>query len=408
MSLQIIKHIVPENWMRERDIAHLFEILQGNVSDDEPQALLVGGCVRNVLMKKTVEDIDIATVLPPDIVMQLLENADIKVIPTGIDHGTVTAVINKKPYEITTLRHDLKTDGRHAEVSFTDSWEEDARRRDFTINTLLMDLRGNVYDPLGQGIDDIEKKAVRFVGTPEKRIEEDYLRILRFFRFSAIYGDGFDAGGLQACAKMAKGIDSLSKERITQELFKIIASDTPAKVLGIMFDHNVLPDLNFKNYAPEFFTAFCGFQSRYRLGSLSSRIFVLAALDLENVKAMEKYTLIPKVFLKDIKAISEALNSDDLNCDSAVRKAVYRVGRVATAQTLMIELVQDRVMNRYAPSALKIIQNWDVPSFPITGHDLIERGIEKGPELGKTLEALENYWIEQDFTPSKEDCLHRL
>ncbi len=405
MSLQIMKHIVPENWMREKDIAHLFEILQGGVFVEEPQALLVGGCVRNILMAKLVEDIDIATVLPPDIVMQLLQDADIKVIPTGIDHGTVTAVINKKPFEITTLRHDAKTDGRHAEVAFTDSWEEDAKRRDFTINTLLMDLRGNVYDPLEQGLNDIENKVVRFVGTPEKRIKEDYLRILRFFRFPAIYGQDFDADGLNACAKMADGIKNLSKERSTQELFKIIASDAPAKVLDIMFSHNVLSDLNFERYDPEFFTAFCGFQKRYRLGSLSSRLFVFAAMDLENIKTMEKQILFPKVFLKDMQCINGALNLRDLNCDSCVREAVYRFGRVASAQAIMIELVQDRVMNHYAPNALDIIQNWDIPSFPLSGHDLMERGIEKGPELGKTLETLENYWIESDFKPDHNECL---
>lgn len=394
--------------MRDENLVRLFTLLQGDTPEEKPQALMVGGCVRNTLLNKEVEDIDIATPRPPSEVMRALEEGQIKVIPTGLDHGTVTAVINGNAYEITTLRQDEETDGRHATVSFTKSWIDDARRRDFTINTLLMDLNGNIYDPLGQGMDDIRKKAVRFVGDPEKRIQEDYLRILRFFRFSGVYGNGFDKSGLKACAKHAEGIDKLSKERITQEFFKIIISDEPAQVLESMFAHNILSDMKADGFDAGDFQAFCDFQKKYRLISISSRLWMFAACDITGVNRMKERVLFPKVVIRDIQNIQGALKLRDLSCDHAVKEGVYRFGRVATAQALLIELVQNRVMNRYAPVALGIIQNWDIPTFPVTGNDLIAQGMKKGPEIGEMLETLENHWIDQGFKPDREMCLSQL
>ncbi len=390
------RHIVRTSFMLAAETLELFKTLQGNTPEDEPQVLFVGGCVRDAALDIDVDDIDIATKLAPDIVMEILSAAGIRVIPTGIDHGTVTAVIGNYSYEITTLRHDVKTDGRHAVVAYTDCWVQDALRRDFTINTLLMDLKGNIYDPLGNGIKDLDAHNVCFVGNAEQRIKEDYLRILRFFRFSAIYGAGeFDNEGLIACKKHADNIKSLSRERITQEFFKIIASDKPYDVLNIMFEHGILRE--FKFTGSKLFEHFCGFQSRYKLNALSSRLFVMADMDFGNIKIMSKFILFPKVFIKDMKAISGALSLPDLSSDHAVRECVYRFGRVATAQSLMIELAQDRVMNSYAPKALDIVQNWDIPNFPISGADLIKRGMLPSPELGAELSRLEDEWIKGGF-----------
>lgn len=397
MPLEIERQIAPTKWMKSSSTVQLLDALQGNILDSEPQALFVGGAVRNTLLLKSVEDVDIATPLLPEDVMQILEHAEIKVIPTGIDHGTVTAIIDRVHYEITTLRHDKKTDGRHAEVSFTKSWEEDAKRRDFTMNTLLMDRNGAVYDPLGLGLDDLDKKRVAFVGDADKRIEEDYLRILRFFRFSAIYSDEYDQEGLKACKKGAGSIQKLSKERITQEFFKIIASDKPYEVLKIMFDHDVLSELHFDDYDPEFFEHFCTFQSRYKLSAFSSRLFVFATLSFANIKKMEALILFPKVFIKDMKLIFGSLGLPDLSNDHSVKVSLYRFGRVASAQALMVELVQDRVMSGYAPKALEIIQNWEIPDFPVTGNDLMKKGMAQGPELGKELDRLEQEWIDNGF-----------
>lgn len=395
--MEIKRQITPKEWMRANSTISLLDALQGAIPENEPQALFVGGCVRNSLLNKSVEDIDIATLLSPEDVTQVLEHASIKVIPTGIDHGTVTAVIDRVHYEITTLRHDKQTDGRHAKVSFTKSWEEDAKRRDFTMNTLLMDRSGCVFDPLGIGLDDLDKRKVVFVGDADKRIEEDHLRILRFFRFSALYADNYDGSGLKACQKGANMIQKLSKERITQEFFKIIASDKPYEVLKTMFEHDVLSELRFEGDDSEFFEHFCTFQSRYKLSALSSRLFVFAALNFENVKKMEAFILFPKVFLKDMKLIYGSLGLPDLSSSHATKESLYKFGRSATAQSLMIELVQDRVMNGYAPKALGIVQNWDIPDFPITGKDLMEKGMTQGVGLGQELGRLEQEWIDNGF-----------
>lgn len=392
------KTIVPLLWMNEKELKGIIAALQGDAL--EPKVLLVGGCVRNALMGHEVEDIDLACVHKPEIVQELLEKAGYSVIPTGLQHGTVTAVMDGKAFEITTLRHDKETDGRRAVVEFTDDWLEDAKRRDFTINALFMDLKGNVYDVLEQGITDIEAKTIRFVGKASQRIEEDYLRILRFFRFHALYGGkNYNKEGLKACKAVADKIVNLSRERITQEFLKILASDEPQDILDIMFEYNVLKDLDFSSDYPEkdFFRYFCDFQKKYRLSALSARIFVLAGLSMENMKALEKYLLLPKVFLKDAVALDGALGLRDLTCDSAVRESVYRFGRSTTAQAIMVELVQDRVMNSYAPKALEIVQSWDVPDFPVSGDDLIKQGLKPGPKLGQELERLEDEWIKSDF-----------
>ncbi|MCB1682464.1 MAG: CCA tRNA nucleotidyltransferase [Alphaproteobacteria bacterium] len=409
MTLEAAKTIPPQDWMISQESRQLLAALETGEKQDHPVALFVGGCVRNALLNLPVEDVDLATRLKPEKVIEKLEKAGITVIPTGLQHGTVTAVINKLHFEITTLRHDVETDGRHAVVTFTENWLEDAKRRDFTMNTLLADSNGKIYDPTGQGLDDLDARRIRFVGEARKRIEEDYLRILRFFRFHAIYGLGdFDPDALKACRASADKIGTLSRERITQEVFKIMASDKPYRILEIMFKNNILKEFSHLEYQPDFFEHFCNFQKRYGLISLPARLFVQAGLKEGNIKAMEKLLLFPKVFLKDMQALSGALNLPDLSCDPAVRVCIYRFGRVIAAQALMVELAQDRVMNAYAPKALDLIQNWEVPDFPVTGNDLIKAGIPQGPELGEKMQKLEDWWIEDGFAADKETCLKNL
>ena len=379
-------------------------------------AMFVGGCVRNTLLDVEVTDIDIATKHHPDKVIEILSEAGIKTVPTGIDHGTITAVIDKQPFEITTLRKDVATDGRRATVAFAETWEEDAQRRDFTMNTLLADTNGHIYDPTGQGIDDLKARKVVFVGEAEQRIQEDILRILRFFRFHAIYGEGApEDKALKACAKFADKIPTLSKERITQEFLKIISVDNPVDTLRMMVDNKIPPlvssfdliegshneqtdpSVKPKDDIFEVFDHLCTFQNRYGLAFVASRLFTLAGFKMDNIEAMETLLLLPKVFKKDIQAIDSVLNLPDLSNDHAVKVAIYKHGRVGAAQALMIELATDRVMNGYAPTAIDIVQNWDIPNFPITGDDLIKQGIPKGPGLGKELERLEEEWIENGF-----------
>lgn len=407
MNLKIARHIVKQDWMRSSQTERLFTVLQGG--DAVPCVLFVGGCVRNALMRREVEDVDLATTLRPEEVMARLEAQSIRVIPTGIDHGTVTAVMDGHVYEITTLRRDVETDGRRAVVAYADCWVEDARRRDFTMNTLLLDLQGNIYDPLGCGLDDLDAGRVVFVGDAAQRIKEDYLRILRYFRFHALYGSGeMDGTALRACAEGSGGIDTLSRERVTQEFFKIMVCERAPEILEVMFAHGILASFRFADYDGDFFRHFCMFQSRYGLGAVSSRLFVMANMNFDNIRTMERHVIFPKVFLRDMEAISGALNLPDLSCDRAVRESVYRFGRSVTAQCVMIELVQDQVMNGYAPTALKIIQSWDVPDFPLNGKDIMDSGIKEGVQVGKTLHALENWWIAQDFKPDRQECLRQV
>ncbi len=388
--MDVARIIKPQEWMMAQEIRTVMAAL------GEGKALFVGGCVRNCILDAVVEDVDIATSLLPDDVMRVLNVAGVKVIPTGIEHGTVTAVLNAKKYEITTLRIDNKTDGRHAEVSFSKDWIADAKRRDFTMNTLLMNMVGQVFDPLGCGLRDLEAGRVEFVGNPVTRLEEDYLRILRFFRFHALYGRGdMSADALAACRAAAQNIDKLSRERVTQEFFKILSVDTPSAVLKIMFDNNILRDLLDCNL--DVLEHVCKFQCDYNLRFLASRLFTLCGFDLKKMNNLKSLLLVPKVFIRDIQALDGVLELPDLSDDKAVKVAVYKFGRVAVAQALMIELATDRVTNAAVFKALKIVQKWDIPQFPISGNDLIAQGYEAGPALGAALERLEDEWIARGF-----------
>ncbi|MCB9982231.1 MAG: CCA tRNA nucleotidyltransferase [Rhodospirillales bacterium] len=396
MNLKSISKCDPQDWMRDQSTRAVMGAL--GAGDEQVNALFVGGCVRNALLGEPVEDIDIACLLLPDEASKKLATADIKVIPTGIEHGTVTAVIDKKPFEITTLRKDIETDGRHATVEFSTDWAEDAARRDFTMNTLLMDMKGNVYDPLGRGYEDLQARRVVFVGKPSERIAEDHLRILRYFRFHALYAEGGpDEKALSACREAADKIAGLSKERITQEFFKILSVENPADILTLMFENGILPSFQTPDYDPEILKHLCHFQKNYGLEFLAARLLVLAGFKDENIKRFEGFLLIPKVFKRDIKNLNQVLTLPDLNNDHAVKVAVYKHGRIPTAQALMIELALDRVMNGYAPQAVKIIQNWEIPDFPLTGEDLIKQGLKPGPELGAELERREEAWIKGGF-----------
>jgi poly(A) polymerase len=259
-------------------------------------------------------------------------------------------------------------------------------------------MDGHIYDPLGTGLADLEARRVIFVGNPGQRIAEDYLRILRFFRFHAFYGKGApDEAALKACRAASDRIETLSRERITQEFLKILSVDSPVEIFDLMFDNNVLKDFLFPEYEKNILKHLCLFQKRYGLAFIAARLFVLAGMKTGNVEAMDDFLLLPKVFRKDMEAIETVLALEDLCHDMAVKAAIYKYGRVPTAQALMIELAQDRVMNGYAPKALDLVQNWDIPDFPVSGEDLLKAGHEPGPALGEKLAELEEEWIRGGF-----------
>lgn len=382
--------IEPADWMHDPRSRRIMKVLGGLKED--PQALFVGGCVRNALLGKPVTDIDIATRHRPDAVMRLLLNAGIRAIPTGLEHGTVTALLDDTKFEITSLRKDVETDGRHAVIAFADTWEDDAQRRDFTINTLLADSEGNIFDPTGEGLDDIDAGRVRFVGDADRRIAEDYLRILRFFRFHALYSAGEpDAEALEACEKHAEKIRLLSKERITQELLKIIAVRNLPPVLESMFRHGIITALRCEKYNMPTISALCALQSRFEVEDTLGRVYFLCSMDrlgdwlvLSNAQK-DHLALIEKSF-KALKTISR----------KKMRELVYLYGNKAVLQGYLVRLAVKDIGADL--EMIDIAKYWQAPSFPITGKMLLDQGMVAGPELGKKLKDLETAWIKSDFT----------
>lgn len=355
------------------------------------KTLFVGGCVRNWLLDKPVSDIDLATIHRPEQVMEILNAQGIKVIPTGIDHGTVTAVVEGKLFEITTLRHDIKTDGRHADVAFTDNWVEDAKRRDFTMNTLLADGAGNIYDPLGQGIKDAKARRVVFVGEASKRIEEDYLRILRFFRFHAFYGQGeMDKTALQACKKAANNIETLSLERITQEFLKILSADNTADILEIMFSHDVLKDIADEKFSLEIMQKLCALQVQYLSFNVGTRLFVLGGC---KPKLFEDYLRLSHVQKNFIIKLEMASSKEFLQNNKSLKKAIYYHGHDLMMQGYLIGIAKEKI--EFNAEMLDTIKNWQAPKFEVTGETLMNEGYEQGPLIGIELKRREEEWLEE-------------
>ncbi len=379
----------PPSWMQDEATKLIMHAL--NEGNDRPQTLFVGGCVRNWILNKDVHDVDLATIYTPDEVIQKLEAANIKVIPTGIDHGTVTAVVDGKPFEITTLRHDNKTDGRHAEVSFTDDWVEDARRRDFTMNTLLADMSGNVFDPLGEGVADAKAGRVIFVGDAITRIDEDYLRILRFFRFHAFYGQGeADAVALKACQSAAEKISSLSLERVTSEFLKILSVDEADKILKTMFDYNVLASLPNKNYQSEILEKLCALQCEHHAINVETRLFVLAGGKASLFDDYLRLSHAQKKFIIKLDMVAAAAFYQD---EKSLKKKIFQHGNGLLMQGYLLSLAKGQGIENL--EMIEIIKNWRAPKCPINGDTLIKEGFVTGPDLGIELQRRTDEWLDK-------------
>lgn len=393
------KKIPPSEWMLERQSHNIMSAL--NNASDKPLALFVGGCVRDILLGKKSSDIDIATKHTPDIVQKICEAEGFKVIPTGIEHGTLTVVVKDKVFEITTLRKDVETDGRRAIVAFSDSWQEDAERRDFTINTLLLDIEGNVYDPTEQGLRDLEKRHIMFVGNPEQRIQEDYLRILRFFRFHAYYGEGMpDNKALEACQKHADKIPSLSKERISQEFYKILLSEYSPDALELMVENNILQGIlseksgDFDHLSQE--------QHKYNAKHLSALLFVVLGSDFSFIEDVaESYLVFTNQQKKFFKAYDQAIS--DFDRDQDIEKLIYYHGKECAQQVILLKYQESKVKE-----TLQVIESYDIPVFPINGEDAVSLGIPQNKEMGEALKNTEKWWVSKRFQPTRNDLLDYL
>ena len=369
-------------WRKRRGMERLLDALGAS----EGLTRYVGGAVRDDLLDLPVSDVDLATRLEPEEVVRRLEAAKIKAVPTGIDHGTVTAISDSHPYEVTTLRRDVTTDGRRATVAFTTAWEEDAARRDFTINALSADpLTGEIFDYFG-GLDDLAARHVRFIGDPLKRIAEDHLRILRFFRFHARFGAGEpDAAALEACTRRANDLIALSRERIADELLKLLGLPHPAHTVAIMLDRAILKPV-LPEIAPDRLPnleSLIDAEQQARLAPNALRR--LAALLPQNPEVAATVAARLKFSNKARKRLACAAG---VNGDAPPRALAYRLG---------IDCAVDRLLLEGRTVEAAKIANWKPPRLPIGGGALIARGLKEGPIVARMLKAIENRWIEEGF-----------
>ena len=357
------------------------------LTDPGYQAWFVGGCVRNALLGEAVADLDLSTDALPKVVMQLAEAAKIKAIPTGIDHGTVTLVVNDIPFEITTFRRDVATDGRRATVAFSDNMTDDARRRDFTMNALFADADGQIADPLG-GLPDLHARHIRFIEDADQRIKEDYLRILRFFRFYAWYGDpgeGPDADGLAACANNIEGLQSLSLERVTAEMLKLLAAPDPAPALASMASTGALAQI------------LPGAES----GSLAVLVHLEQSLAIQPdpLRRLAVIGGMPTEALRLSNAQARDLTQMISGMSSV--ETSYRYGADIGRDVLLIQSAS--LGQPVDQSALDTVKNASQQTFPLKAADLMPT--LSGPALGKALKEAEARWISSGFTLTKAQLL---
>jgi len=356
------------------------------------QAFAVGGCVRNALLGIAVNDVDIATNAHPQDVLALAKKSGLKAVPTGIEHGTITVVCNNIGFEVTTFRKDIETDGRRAVVAFAETLDEDAHRRDFTVNALYADQAGTVIDPLG-GLADITARKIRFIDNASDRIHEDYLRILRFFRFHAWYGNadaGIDADGLAACAELADGIESLSKERIGHEVLKLLAADDPAPSLATMeisgILARVLPGASAMTVAPLI-------HFEQEMGIVPDALRRLAAMGgqdpVQNLR-------LSKADQRQLAALSVSIASP-----ASLPELAYRLGAKAARDIALLRaaILQTAVSDEL----LRSLDATSEQKFPITASDLDAKF--QGAALGARLKKLESDWIASGFKLTKNQLL---
>jgi poly(A) polymerase len=384
-------------------------VLQALAAGGRP-ARFVGGCVRDALARpgEDAADLDLATPEPPDRATALLEAAGIRVVPTGLRHGTVTALPGSRRYEVTTLRRDVACFGRHAEVEFTDDFDQDAARRDFTVNAMSCDGDGLLHDPFG-GRADLEAGRVRFVGGARERIAEDHLRILRFFRFFGRFGrPPVDAEALAACRELAAGLDRLSGERVRQELLAILATPRVEAALELMEATGVLARVVPWPAGGEHLARLVAWwpdaDPLLRLAALaraglpepSAAEWLADRLRLSNAEASR----LERLLLEELPETGVA--------ERAQRRTIYRLGAALYGDLVRLVAALGRSDRERAEGCLELARGWAPPSFPITGADLLARDVPPGPELGRLLKAVRRWWEEKDFGPDRAACLARL
>ena len=374
-------------------ISNSFEPLNGKIK-------IVGGAVRDLIEKKKIQDCDIVTDLNPEEVKKCLKKKKIKFLETGIKFGTLTVNLNKFLIQITSLRQDLKPDGRWAEVNYTKDWDLDSKRRDFTINSIYLDLSGNIFDPFN-GINDLKKKKIHFIGNPKKRIEEDYLRILRFFRFSFKYSNNFEIHGLRACKKAISKLKLISAERKIGELKKMIlfkSFEDNIKFLDEIkfFFYIFEEEINLKNYQKFFYI-----ERKYKLSDIDRRLkFFL--IELDKRKEINLLKVLGKRFTKRLFSKVNFKNYDSNTLNYILLKNDKKI----VTDQLIFDFKDGFINNKKFEYILKKIQSWKKKEMPVNGDDLIKVGFQEGEIIGEKLKSIEKWWIEKNFKPGKTDCLN--
>lgn len=412
-----------QQWMQSPNVQQLMAVL----SQEGGEARFVGGCVRDALLERMVKDIDIACTHKPETVMELLQKANIRVVPTGIAHGTVTAVMGAEHFEITTLRRDVSCDGRHAEVEFTNRWEEDASRRDFTMNALYASANGTLTD-FFEGIDDARNGRVRFIGDARARIQEDGLRILRFYRFFAHYGTPpMDSASVQACESLVGMIDQLSGERVQSEMLKLLTAEHPADVLETMASGGVLrhliaempsaatwmaldllPQIEMDAEMPidplrrlalllrgcaDPSATLATLATRWRLSGEQRRILRLLVGE-----GVEVPRLTPETPQTEQKRLIRRMGGAPM----------MHLCLVSWAEYLAQHPEQQRELREQFGPMVMFAENWLPPEFPVTGADVMAAGVPEGPEVGRVLALLEHAWEQAEYALDRDALLKSL
>jgi poly(A) polymerase len=393
-------------WLKEKPLAQLLAALDR----DGEEARVVGGAVRNALIGLPHGDIDVATTAGPAEVTRRAEAAGFKAVPTGFDHGTVTVVIDGKPFEVTTLREDVETFGRHATVKFGRDWKRDAERRDFTMNGLSLSADGTVHDYVG-GLADLEARRVRFIGDAATRIAEDYLRILRFFRFHAYYGEGApDATGLSAAIVARAGLEQLSRERVRMELMKLMLAPHAVPALVVMAEAGLLGSvLGGVPHLASFSNMVKVEAAAGLTGDATRRIGALGVWIVEDAERLWQRLRLSNAEHERLAALDGWWRVTHATSEAAARELTYRIGPEAFTDRVLLawSRSQDSAHDAAWRELATLPARWTAPVFPLRAADFIARGVEKGPALGAALSAAEEAWIEAGF-PMEKDGLARI
>lgn len=404
-----VEKITPQLWMAAAETRQVIDALTG----EGAEARFVGGCVRDAVLGRPVKDVDIATPLVPEQATRLLDGAGIKVVPTGIDHGTVTAVVAHRPYEITTLRRDVETFGRHAKVAFTDDWQADAARRDFTMNALSCRPNGEVFDYFG-GLEDLRRGRVRFVGDPKERIREDVLRLLRFYRFLAHYGRGTpDADARSACRAMAESLSGLSAERLRDETLKLLTAPAPHEVLVLMHNDKVLAAYLPEATEIERLSRLVAIERRWgervRAGDAVRRLAVLLRYPSHTVTVATRLRFSNKDRERLVALRAPEPPFTPPLDERAIRRGCYRLGpETLIDRSLLHGATQGSPDNAALERILDTVEAWEPLALPVKGEDVLALGVPTGEAVGSALRQVEEWWIGEDFRPGRDEALARL